>query len=306
MVLPALDYCNDPAFAIEVQREEEKTLTLSKCCWKSSRHVSVSARIPASAWCPGEVVPVMAHVRNFSDLDLENVSCSLVAHALFMSGTSSARGCPTLKERVLLRVIHAGEEIRHRFLVRIPPCPPSFSLETGRLISVEYAIRISVFDTSIVELPITIGTIPHRSQPLFPEQMNDEQQSMVRVFSWANPDDITGMAAACCRSGTQPFPAKYRNVAVSEPRPSFHEMKYVYFEMPAPDLSSSAKPGGDRFRTPGDGEMQPLLGGSSRTTPGCTELRTVAATTTSIRSSTTSSSFEAPTSIFKYAEERYF
>ena len=272
-VIPVRD-CNDPKYATEVRREDERTMCCL-CC--SSGPVSLVARIPSSSWCPGEVVPVVFNIENHSNVDVKDVSCCLVSHSLLQAKRSQHSKTRYGQRLTLGKSVPAGSDISNVFLLRIPPCSPTIPIELGRIISLDYSIRVRAHLPSghadlVNSLPITIGTIPHQSPPLFSEQMSDpQQQAQGPRYPWANPEDISRVAAD-------------RVAAKSQSTKTRESIKHVCFMMPSPTVPALFVSNGH--------EHTPLLSETS-TASASTDSSTESATTT-----TTSSSFQMPESFF--------
>ena len=169
--------------------------------------------------------------------------------------------------------------------MRIPFCCPSIPLEHGRHISVEYKIVVRVHLPSghvdvRMRFPVTIGTIPHRSPPLFSEQKNDLQQAP--VYQWANPDDISRAVAA--------LPQAPRSATLSQDptmlRSEVFDIEYVYFKMPTPSVPSMMTPGGH--------EKTPLLDSAPSTTPSGEMLSWLSSTTPDSSEPTITPSLDMP------------
>ena len=288
VVIPVVD-CNLPKYAVEVQREEEKTVC---CCCCSSGPITLTARVPSAAYCPGEVIPVHARVENRSTSTLYRVSCSFVSDMLMVKKSTTSHRFRNLASSEVCQTIPPSHgRSSSVFLLRIPPCAPSFPLDSGRIVSLSYSIHVVVtlplgHSNVVVKLPITIGTIPHRSPPLFSDQISDEQQPQAPLCPWANPGDITRMASI---QTTRPDRS-----SISTDFESYDDslrfmfqggkfMRCVYFEMPKPVIPSFLTSSGD--------ESTPLLDGNA-STPGSDELKPTTTTTSSI------SPLDIPSSIF--------
>jgi len=278
-LLPVAD-CNDPRYGNELSRQEEKTMC---CCCCASGPIIASARIPVSAWCPGELVPCLVTLENHTSSPMQDVSFVLDCQTTYHAGhhhKSDSKRVGTVK---LGRQIPANDEIKEVLYLRVPSCCPSFSLQAARIISHEYWFHVIIhlpagsFNLHL-RMPTVIGTIPHVSPPLFAEQRN--QAASAPVYSWASVEGITKAAAAVAPQAAPSAPSAYEDAYTESADPdesSFSgQMQYVYFEMPQAPM-----PGFPAASAPGD-ERTPLMGSAPVT----------GATTTT---TTSSAGYAAPT-----------
>ena len=275
--IPAVD-CNEVKYQDEVRQEREYVVGCL-CCKSGS--VIASARIPSSGWCPGEVVPILVKVENYSSVGLKNIGCRFASS----SYATEYRHPPCL----LGHSVPAESEMTHVFLLRIPPCPPSFSNDVGFFLSLRYTIRVMFYlegglQNFGIRLPITIGTIPHNSPPLFNEQRSDPDLSRPPLYPWTNVEDITAASVAVTRqsTGVPPDPGNQAQ------RDCWGDVKCVYFEMPSPSIPAIFTSGGH--------ELTPLLTPGSTSATGPTTPGTLE---TPGEDEPTTSSFQIPKSFFK-------
>jgi len=281
IVIPTMD-CNSLDRGHEGREEKEKTVCC--CCFRDRGSVSLTVRTPSTFWCPGEVVPVAVKIENHSTSFLDDVSCRLIASNRLSYRSKQRffiREYPVLK---LNQMIPPKSERSNVFLYRIPPCCPHFSFIRfvhGDVfsITVDYKLRVTVHHPVFglnVWLNVGIGTVPHRSSPVFSEQMSGPQQSQSVSYPWANPKCVSEAATALLQSS--------QSTSWEDPPPA-DDLKCVYFDMPPPSIPSVLTPGGR--------EQTPLISSSSAApTPGSFDHS--ATTTTTISSDDKSSSPSAP------------
>jgi len=288
-LIPVIN-CNDPSYSQELFRQEEKTMCCL-CC--ASGPILATARIPAGAWCPGEMVPFLVTVENHTKSVLDDVTCSLDYETYFYAQHHHTYESKRVGQQKLGRSIQPDGQIKEVIYLRIPSCCPSFSRRVGRIISHEYTLHVTVhlpagsFNMHL-RMPATIGTIPHMSPPLFREQQQQQQQQPATVYSWASAEQISKMAAASAPPSAPSVPTTYEDAYTDTADPDAStlggQMQYVYFEMPQPNVGSVGAPVSNGT------ERTPLLGASSGPVAG--EPATSSTTTT------TTSTSGAPTSLF--------
>jgi len=284
-LIPVTD-CNDPRYKNELSRQEEKTMC---CCCCASGPIIASARVPAAAWCPGEMVPFFVTVENHTKSVLNDVTCSLDCTTNYYAGYHNKSESKRVAAQKLGRAIQPEGEIKETIYLRIPSCCPSFPRQVGRIISHEYWLHVTVhlpagsFNMHL-RMPCTIGTIPHMTPPLFREQQA-EVQSQAPVYSWANVQQIAQMAAASAPPAAPSVPSTYEDAYTESADPDAStlggQMQYVYFEMPQPAAPAMGGP------VSSGNERTPLVSASAPST-----------TTTTTTSTTPSPSGAAPASMF--------
>jgi len=133
-----------------------------------------------------------------------------------------------------------------------------------------------------LNFPSTIGTIPHMSPPLFPEQRAQMQQP-APAYDWATAEQISRMAAASVAPAT-PAPTTYEDAYTDDADPDTDtlggQMQYVYFEMPQPSAPSA--PSAPSMSISVGNERTPLLSASGPVTVSVGEPVTTTTATTSV------------------------
>jgi len=289
-LLPVVD-CNEPRYSAELQRQDEKTMC---CCCCASGPILATARIPVSAWCPGEFAPCLVTLENHTKSDMENISFALDCETTYHAGYHSKSDSKRVGVVKLGRKIPAQGEIREVMYLRVPSCCPSFSRTNARLISHEYWFHVTIhlpagsFNMHL-RMPTVIGTIPHMYPPLFAEQRTQQQAPM---YSWASVEGITKAAASVAGPANASAPSTYEDAYTESADPddaySTGQMQYVYFEMP-----QTAMPGMPVGVSSTGNERTPLIGASA---PVAGEPVGVATTTTTTTSSVSVGA--APASMF--------
>jgi len=254
-LLPVAD-CNDPRYQTELLRQEEKTMC---CCCCASGPIIASARIPVSAWCPGELVPCLVTLENKTNSAMQDISYALDCETTYHAGYHTKTDSKRVGSVKLGRQIPPQGEIKEVLYLRVPSCCPTFNLQSARLISHEYWFHVTIhlpagsFNLHL-RMPTVIGTIPHSVPPLFAEQ-RAQMGASAPVYSWASAEGITKAAAAAAAAPAAPSaPAVYEDAYTESADPdesSFTgQMQYVYFEMPQAPMpgfpAASASTGNER------------------------------------------------------------
>lgn len=272
-LLPVRD-CNDPTFDKLLTRQEEKTMC---CCCCASGPIVATARVPAAAWCPGELIPFHVQIENHSNKPMNNVTCALDYTTTFYARGSTNKSSKRVASQTLGRPVPPGGDVNETIFLRVPSCCPTIEREVGRLIEHKYGLQVTVhlpagsFDLHL-RMPVTIGTVPHMNPPLFPEQRSGAVQPP--VYNWASPEGITqaataaaaataGAAGATPAAQATPYQDAYQDSA--DPDLSSiqgNDMQYVYFEMP--QASAQAAQVAVRAGAAGN-ERTPLLGSAGAT-----------------------------------------
>lgn len=264
-LLPVVD-CNDPRYAVELNRQDEKTMC---CCCCASGPIIATVRSPASAWCPGECVPFMVRIENHTKSEMSDISCAIDCETTCYAGHRSRSESKRLAEEKLGRPVPPNSDTTETLYVRVPSCCPSFSRQAGRIIAHEYWLHLTVhlpagsFNMHL-RMPVVMGTIPHMRPPLFREQMGEQQQ--MPVYDWASAERIAQAAAqAAAQATAPPVPSEYQDAYTESTDPDVSTLggktEYVYFEMPKSNMQATvtvhALGGGD--------ERAPLLHSATTT-----------------------------------------
>ena len=294
--IPVYDF-NDQfsAKAIEEQQEE------LQCCLSffPTGSIIISARIPSNAWCPGEVIPVLVRVQNQSFSHTKDVSCYILGDVTFDSYLDLGYCTKTFSKQNLGHEVPPKSEIKKLFLLRVPPCPPSFSAKDLWL---DYKVQATVlfsdkFSYLGVRIPIRIGTIPHKSPPVLPEQAIN--QSQIPVYNWANPEDVTRMAADVIESRKVSMTRSFDEL-VKEAAPP--RRVHVYYEMPCPAVPAALSVNPQETTTSSGRECS--RNGDSLSKPILREnLSAHLSDETSTTTTTTVSTDGAPSSFLVYADK---
>ena len=260
---------NNPQYLNEMTVRQSKTMCCM-CC--KSKPIVLTARIPASAWCPGEVVPVEVSVDNGSTKVMKGILA-----AIDRSVTFTARGSREYINDRLTSVsndesIAPESNAQKTIYLRVPPCCPSFGLGSGRIIELEYALKVTLklpagsFNLH-AKFPIVIGSIPHATPPLFREQKTRNLQGP--TYTWCNADAIARAAEPETprNPDSLPPPPDFVDYEGDDPEPQNMggSINYVYFPMPDQYYSGvaavTAAAAGPAYTSMN--ERTPLLGGSS-------------------------------------------
>lgn len=253
---------NMPQYLNELTTLQTKTMCCL-CC--KSKPIVLSAKIPASAWCPGEIVPVEVTVDNGSNKPMNGIIA-----AIDRSVTFSARGKRNyINDRLTSvnleeRIDPESKAVKMLYL-RVPPCCPSFGLGSGRIIELSYTLKVTLklpagsFNLH-AKFPIVIGSIPHATPPLFRDMM--AQAAKGPEFTWCTADAIAGAAAgpsAPANPDALPPPPDFVDFESEEPEPQDMggNVNYVYFPMPN-QYSAYAQQAGPTYTS--NNENAPLLG----------------------------------------------
>jgi len=296
-LLPVTD-CNDPRYSAELQRMEQKTMC---CCCCASGPIIAGARVPVSAWCPGELVPFLVTLENHTKSALNDISCALDCETTYHAGHYSRSDSKRVGCVRLGRSIPPQGSIKEVLYLRIPSCCPSFTRQAARIISHEYWFHVTVhlpagsFNMHM-RMPTVIGTIPHMSPPLFAEQRAQMQQQ-APVYSWASVESITRAAAAIAPPAQPSVPTTYEDAYTESADPddsSFGgQMQYVYFEMP-----QASMPGFSSSITSTGTETTPLMASGTATGLSVSANLTTSSSSSSSSSSTVTTSASVSTSGF--------
>lgn len=233
---------NMPHYLNEVTTRETKTICCL-CC--KSKPIILTAKIPATAWCPGEILPVEVYVDNGSTKVMNGILA-----AIDRSVTFSARGRhkyvnDRLTSTELNEHIDPESKVSHMLYLRVPPCCPSFGLGSGRIIELCYTLKITLklpagsFNLH-TKFPIVIGSIPHATPPMFRDMLREGGESVgtPQTFAWCTPDAIANAAMGPNTPQSDPnaLPAMPDFVDFesedAEPQNLGGNINYVYFPMP--------------------------------------------------------------------------
>ncbi|CAD5118681.1 unnamed protein product [Dimorphilus gyrociliatus] len=152
---------NRSEFQIPVENSAEKRL----CCWLcTSGPVSITARTDRRGYCPGESIAIWAHFENHTSRTVIPYATLHQTQTFYATGKSRVRAT---KFTVLtgLPVAAGSRATWDAQLLKIPAVSPS--IVNCCLIKVEYYVKVAVHIPGAynlaLNLPITIGTVPHRS-----------------------------------------------------------------------------------------------------------------------------------------------
>ena len=155
--------------------------------------VVLRIRVPSAAWCPGEVIPIFIRVENHSGSSISDVSCYLESRQTVSMIHPSVKVTEAIATVKLGRSVGAKEDVNQVLYLRVPPCCPSHNL--GRNLHHNYFLcaKVSKLVSLVTRVPITIGTVPHRSPPLLAEQTSECHN--LPVCDWADAQHVAEMAA---------------------------------------------------------------------------------------------------------------
>lgn len=257
---------NRPQYLNEMSNNQSKTMC---CLFCKSKPIILTAKIPATAWCPGEILPVEVTVDNGANKPMNGL-----IGAIDRSVSFYARGSQNHKEDRLTSTkiderIDPESKVVKMIYIRVPPCCSSFDLDSGRLIKLSYTLKVTLrlpagsFNLH-AKFPIVIGSIPHATPPLFRSMMSQPVKGP--EYTWCTADAIAGAAAggqAPVNPDALPPPPDFVDFESeeAEPQDMGGSINYVYFPMPnqyptyGQEYTASYAAGGER---------NPLLGNDNR------------------------------------------
>ena len=259
---------NMPQYLNEVSTLQTKTMCCL-CC--KSKPINLSARIPASAWCPGEIVPVEVTVENGSNKQMNGIIAAIDRSVTFKARSRSKYINDRLTSVKLDDHIDPESKLVQTLYLRVPPCCPSFGMHSGRIIELSYVLKVTLrlpagsFNLH-AKLPIVVGSIPHAFPPFFRDMYEAAAAAAAGPrepeYTWCTPEAIAGAAAGGAPPASPdalPPPPDFIDFESEDPEPQNMEanINYVYFPMPNQYSAYTQQQGNVQ---PMRGEQTPLLG----------------------------------------------
>jgi len=239
-MLPVID-TNDPTYDQDLHREDSKTICCL-CC--ADGPISVTVKSPACGWCPGEYIPVAVCLNNHASKPMKGVSLSID----YRTAMVCQRHHKTETKRIATN--RTTEEIQPETVfdqivyVQVPPTAPSFKCDlVEHSYKLHFVVHLPGASINIrLDMPITIGTIPHFYPPLFEDQKAALAGGARPTNEWANTDAIVSAAAQANSSAT--YNDGEYNDAYQGEEPTYSSLptdtQYTYFQMPDPSAGTTA------------------------------------------------------------------
>lgn len=232
---------NRPEYLKEMAVQNSKTMC---CCCCKSDPIFIIIRIPALAWCPGEVLPIKVTVDNGSDKPMRGIIGAIDSYATFKAEEHSRTSSGVVAFIKNEEPIAPKTKVSKILYLRVPPCCPSFGFDIGRIISLSYYVRATLifpprsFNLD-VHIPINIGTIPHMKAPLFYEMVASTVEAQ-ESYTWCTPEGIGAAIrgpqdAQTIAPDALPTPPDFVEFEGKEgevPKNMGGEVNYLYFPMP--------------------------------------------------------------------------
>ena len=181
-----------PALRSPLKTESTKTFFFGL----GSKALFVSVEIPLSGFVAGQAVPISVKINNESNVDVEEVKASLKKYIHYNSQTPRRRTRERIESAAEVR--HAGVPGKSKGNIEaqliIPSVPPT-NIAFCRVIQVSYEIHVvakvgGIHRSSLLRLPITIGTVPLQFQQY-------SAQPIVSSTSWnMQPGSSSNVAAS--------------------------------------------------------------------------------------------------------------
>lgn len=196
-VISPFDLNLNPLHGSPMEKEEKKVFLMSMCCG-GKNPITIKARIPFSAYAPGQRIRFHVALDNQSDVRCSDIKVRLMRKVSYTCHTPETK---TKWNEVKIAQVLLGEVIKRNRAemneyLEIPSTVPS-SMENCTIIKIVYTLKFTVklagfYSDFDLVFPLTIGTVPLQASMI--EQQNGQPEA-TQMFTPMDPptfeEDIT-------------------------------------------------------------------------------------------------------------------